>query len=197
MRLKTPGASSLNFWISTLQLTNVQTWPIGVQWNYPSHTRDLRATMTWIRSLLPSPCSCCIQYLPARHGRSFTKQVEGSEAGRLLSAQSPIEILDIHDFSQDLTHFLVQVKDFTPFLTRVDGAQAPATEYETTHLLHTQAVERTVKTVTVDSSLLLGARQGGEAPSHTDPNTSTSLPGLQLGAGLTFLPMYGMATTNF
>ena len=43
--------------------------------------------------------------------------------------------------------------------------------------------------VTVDSSQLLGARQGGETPSHIDPNTSTSLPGLQLGAGLTFLPM--------
>ena len=32
-----PGASNLNFWISTLQLTNVRTWPIGVQWNESSH----------------------------------------------------------------------------------------------------------------------------------------------------------------
>ena len=57
-------------------------------------------------------------------------------------------------------------------------------------LLHSQAVERTAKTVTVDSSLLLGARQGGETPSHTDANTSTSLSGLQLEAGPTFLPMH-------
>ena len=149
------------------------------------------------RGYAPAPAVLLLYPVPARHGRSFSKQVEGSETGTLLIAQSPIKILDIHDSSQDLTHFLVQVEDFTPFLTQVDGAQNPTTEYETTPLLHTQAVERTVKTVTVDSSLLLGARQGGETPSHTDPNTSTSLPGLQLGAGLTFLPMYGMATTNF
>ena len=36
------------------------------------------------------------------------------------------------DFSSDLTHFLVQVKDFRPFLTQVVGAQT--TEYETTLL---------------------------------------------------------------
>ena len=42
--------------------------------------------------------------------------------------------LPVSDFSPDLTQFLVVVKEFRPFLTQVEGAQAPTTEYETTPL---------------------------------------------------------------
>ena len=53
---------------------------------------------------------------------SLSKQVEGLNRK---TAQSTIKILEFPDFSPDLTHFLAQVNDFMPFLTQVEGAEAP------------------------------------------------------------------------
>ena len=62
-------------------------------------------------------------------GRSFTKQVEGAEPVK--TTQSTINILEIPDFSSDLTHIHAQV---VGALTQIVGAQAHTTEYETTPL---------------------------------------------------------------
>ena len=54
--------------------------------------------------------------------RSFSKQVEGLNRK---TAQRTIKILEFPHFYPDLTHFLAQVNDFMPFLTQVEGAEAP------------------------------------------------------------------------
>ena len=64
----------------------------------------------------------------------FSKQVEGLNRK---TAQSTIKILEFPDFSPDLTHFLAEVNDFMPFLTRLSGLKhrkAP-NEYETRPLI--------------------------------------------------------------
>ena len=56
----------------------------------------------------------------------------GAEAVK--TAQGTIKIAEFQNLSPDLTHFLAAMKEFSPFLTQVVGAQAPTTEYETTPL---------------------------------------------------------------
>ena len=121
------------------------------------------AMMTWRRSPLPPPCSCCIQYLHAMGAASRNKLRGLKREDCSKSHQNPW-------YSRFLPGFDTLSCSSSGFYAFSDPSwrgSRPTTEYETTPLLHTQAVERTVKTVTVDSSLLLGSRQGGETlPSH-------------------------------